>query len=118
MRVSGLTDSGDWRFGKGRAVYLSRSDAIRQNTVTRLRAFKNDWFLDTENGLDWIGMMGVKGNEKRILREVERTVLTTEGIKRIDRLRIISVDVNRKASIELTATDIFDETFTETVSTP
>lgn len=118
MIVSGLTGDGDWRFGKGRAVYLRRSDAIQQNVVTRLRSFVNDWFLDVSNGLPWVDMLGTRDQEKRILREIEASVLSTEGVKRIDLLRLVSVDRDRGASIELVATDIFDETFTETVATP
>ena len=118
MIVSGLTVGGDWRFGKGRAVYLRKSDAIHQNVVTRLRSFDNDWFLDISQGLPWIDMLGTRDQEKRILREIEAVVLATEGVKRIDRLRLVSVDRDRGAKIELVATDIFDEQFTETVSTP
>ena len=116
MIVNGLTSDGDWRFGKGRAVYLRRSDAIHQNAVTRLRSFTDDWFLDTGAGLPWIELMGRKDTEARILRDIERTVLTTEGVKSIQVLRLIEVDPNRGATIELSATDIFDERIVETLS--
>jgi len=118
MRVSGLTADGDWRFGKGRAVYLRRSEAIRQNVVTRLRSFTNDWFLNISEGLPWIELLGSRQNEQRILREIENRVLTTEGVRLIERLRLVSVDGNRVAHIELSFVDIFDQRFDETVSLP
>lgn len=116
MRVSGLTANGDWRFGKGRAGYLRRSDAIAQNVITRLRSFVNDWFLDISDGIDWIDLLGSKENEKRILREIETRVLGTDGVRSITRLRLVGIDVNRAASIELSYIDIFDEQIDETVS--
>lgn len=117
MRVSGLTADGDWRFGKGRAVYLRRSEAIQQAVVTRLRSFTDDWFLDTVNGLPWIELLGNKESEKRILREIETQVLGTEGVRLIERLRVTGL-TQRNASIELTVIDIFDERFDETVTIP
>ena len=116
MIVSGLTSGGDWRFGKGRANYLRRADAIRQGVVTRLQSFTNDWFLDTSAGLPWIEMMGQRDNRRELRREIERVVLTSYGVRTIERLEITAVDANRSATIYLTCRDIYDQTFTETVS--
>ena len=107
MRVSGLTNAGDWQFGHGRAPYLQRSAAIRQNVVTRLRSFSDDWFLDIEEGIDWVGLLSRKGTETQILRAIERSVLQTEGVRTINRLRIAGID-SRSANIEISITDIFD----------
>ena len=115
MRVSGLTVDGDWRFGKGKATYKRRSDAIRQNVFTRLRSFENDWFLDITHGLPWVDMLGSRNTRQRILREIERQVLTTEGVRAIDRLELVSVDDNRAATIQIAIIDIFDERYDETV---
>jgi len=118
MRVSGLTSGGDWRFGRGKANYLQRSDAIRQNVVTRLRSFTDDWFANVDAGIPWIQVFGQRGNRDRISREIERTVLATEGVRAITRLRIVSVDQNRGARIELAFRDIFDENYSDTVVVP
>lgn len=116
MRVSGLTTGGDWRFGKGRAIYLRRSDAIQQNVVTRLRSFVGDWFADIDAGLPWIEMLGTRNNSTRLLREVERVVLQTEGVRAIQRLRLVEVDEHRGATIDLAIVDIFDQRLDELVS--
>lgn len=115
MIVSGLAADGDWRFGKGRANYLRRSDAIRQSVVTRLRSFVDDWFLDTEAGLPWLDLLGTRNNEAQILREIEQVVLATEGVRTIERLELVEVDTGRNATIRLAVRDIFNQTFTETV---
>lgn len=118
MRVAGLTAAGDWQFGKGKASYLTRSDAIAQNVVTRLRSFTEDWFLDISDGLPWFDLMGNKQTEQRILREVERVVLSTFGVRTITLLRVDGIDTNRDASIRLTYTDIFNTEINETVTLP
>ena len=118
MSVAGLSSSGDWRFGKGQASYLRKSAEIQQNTVTRLRSFTNDWFIDTGAGLPWIDLFGDKNAEKRTLREIERVVLSTPGVRIIEILRVTNVDDERAATIELSVVDIFDERFDETVSVP
>lgn len=115
MRVSGLTESGDWTFGRGKANYKTRSEAVRQNVVTRLRSFKNDYFADVEAGGDWLTLFGQRGPESRILREIERIVLQTYGVRSIDKLEVIQQS-NRNATIELRYTDLFDETFVEQVT--
>jgi hypothetical protein len=117
MRVAGLNADGDWRFGKGRAVYLRQSAAIRQNVLTRLRSFTDDWFADTAVGLPWLTMLGERNNEARVLREIERVVLTTEGVRTIDRLRIVQV-IDRAAQIELTITDVYSTQSNEVLSLP
>lgn len=116
MRVSGLTSGGDWTFGRGKANYIAKAEAVRQNVQTRLRSFKNDYFADVEHGGDWFVIFGNRNNETQILREVERIVLQTEGVRSIDKLEIISRDANRHVTIELKYTDLFDQTFVEQVA--
>jgi len=118
MRVSRIDSNGDWTFGKGHANYLRRSDAIAQNVVTRLRSFVDDWFADIDAGLPWFELLGARNTRDRILREIERAVLATDGVRSIERLRIVEVDANRNARIELIYTDIFDERFSDTVVLP
>ena len=115
MRVSGLSTDGDWRFGRGLAVYKRRSEAVKQRVVTRLRLFTDDWFADISNGIPWIEIFGTKQQEKRMLREIESTVLSTDGVKSIQRLELVDVD-KRHARVELTYTDLFNRQLSETVS--
>jgi hypothetical protein len=107
MQVSGLDKDLDWRFGKGRAVYKRDSAAIAQNVLTRLRSFRNDWYLNTEAGIDWIQLLGNIGTEKRIIRAVESAVLQTDGVISIQRLGIIRRNTNRGVTIELQYTDVY-----------
>ena len=115
MKVNKITDAGDWTFGSSLSNYISKSSAVRQNLVTRLRSFKNDYFADMEAGGDWFNLFGQKNNEKQILREVEQITLQTTGVRSIDKLEIISRAANRSVTIQLEFTDLFDESYIEQV---
>lgn len=115
MRVAAITSSGDWKLGKGRAQYVSRAAAVRQNVVTRIRSFQNDWYADVRHGIDWIALLGNRANQDPVLREVERIVLGTPGVGVIERLRLTGVDGNRRATIDLRFNTLFDEAFDEQI---
>lgn len=115
MRVSGLDENNDWRFGRGRAVYITRAEAIRQNVVTRIKSFRTDFFLDTDACIDWIDLLGRRGTKEEILRAVERTVLATDGVTTISNLQIEVKTSTRNATIILSFGTIFDERITEEI---
>lgn len=109
MRVSGLTASGDWRFGRGKANYKKGSDAIGQNIVTRLRSFKRDWFLDIEANVDWLRLLGSKGVRLETIRKaVERVVQSTEGVARVDSVVVNFDRVSREVAITVDCVDVFN----------
>lgn len=116
MRVSGLDENGDWRFGRGKAVYISRSAAVRQNVVTRLKSFKTDFFLDVDACIDWIDLLGRKGTKTEIMLAVERVTLATDGVTTISNLSIEVKTGSRDATIMLTFGTIFDEDITEEIT--
>jgi len=116
MRVSGLTSTGDWAFGRGKANYKAGSAAVRQNIVTRLRSFKNDYFADVDHGGDWLTIFGLNGNKEIVLREVERIVLQTTGVRSINKIEVSEPDSNRRVTIILGYTDLFNETYLEKVA--
>lgn len=99
-KTRGLDADGDWTFGKGFANYKRKDDEIAQNVQTRIKSFKNDWFLDTEANIDWFSILGNKNNEETIKLEVTRVTKATNGVLRVNSVDIIEVDpINRKASI-------------------
>jgi hypothetical protein len=96
-------------FGNGKACYVRKSDEIAQNVKTRVRSFQGDWFLDTSKNIDWWNILGQYNNSGTILAEISRVVLDTTGVVRIDSIEITDT-TDRDATIELTYTDIYDET--------
>lgn len=116
MRVSGLDEDGDWRFGRGLAAYISRGDAIRQNVVTRLKSFRSDFFLDIDANIDWIDLLGRRDTKDEIMRAVERITLATEGVTTITKLEIEVKTSTRNATIMLAFGTIFDDEFNEEIT--
>jgi hypothetical protein len=115
MKVRRIDRNGDWTFGQGLSNYISRSEGVRQNVITRLKSFKNDWFLDVEANIDWYNILSNKNNEQTILREIERITLATEGVQTITNLEVVSVNNKREARIHLSFTTIYDTSFDEQI---
>lgn len=114
MTVSALDSNDDWTFGRGRANYKKRSNEVRQNVKTRIKCFVNDWFLDIRDGIPWYDLLGKRGTQDEILREVERRVLTTFGVRTIERLEV-GGNANRVLNIILKFTTIYDDTVDENI---
>lgn len=112
MSVRKLNSDFDWTFGKGKAQYLTGSDEIAQNVVTRLRSFKFDWFLDTQANIDWLTILGSKNNRGIIVNEISRVTAETVGVKNILEVTIVNV-TNRDAQILLRYVDIYDNEFSQ-----
>lgn len=106
MKVRRNTAAGDWSYGRGLADYATGEDAIRQNLVTRIKSFANDWFLDTEAEIDWFDLLGRKGTQDEIKRELERVAIATEGVVRVDKIELTKT--SRTATITMQVTTIFD----------
>jgi len=113
--VSGLDKNQDWTFGKSRANYKRNGRAVYQNVQTRIRSFVNDWFLDTKDGINWYELLGNKGTETQILREIERVTLQTQFVRSIQKLEIVDRNKNRAVTIELAITTIFDDTISDEI---
>lgn len=106
MIVRRNTPTGDWTFGRGVQDYAREDEAIAQNVVTRIKSFQDDWFLDINAEIDWFDLLGRKGTQDQIKAEIERVVIATDGVLRINNLTLTKL--NRKANIALTITTIFN----------
>lgn len=114
MIVAGLDKNNDWTFGRGRAGYKKNADEVRQSCACRIKCFTNDWYLNISDGIDWYSLLGQRGTEGRILREVERRILTTQGVRSIEKLEILKRE-NRILTIGIRFTTIYDDTVSEDV---
>lgn len=114
MSVSRIDSDGDWTFGQNKGNYISGSAQIAQNVVTGIRSYKNDWFLNTDHGIDWFNILGTRSNETTIKRELERVVLETVGVKSIEKLDIV-VNTKREATITIEYTDIYNVSFAKEI---
>ena len=112
MRFRGIDNNGDWVFGKGRNSYLKGNEALMMNIKTRLLEFYNDCFFDMQKGIDWWTLMGGK-DLKKILVDVQRTILRSYQVK-----RIVDLDYtlnNRQLSIRISIEFLNGEILTDIV---
>jgi len=100
MSVRKIDKNGDWTFGQGLGNYIKNDDEISQNVITRLKSFKNDYFLDTEQHIDWINDLGKKNNENTVIANIRRVVSETAGILRVNNVSISS-NTHRNANINI-----------------
>ena len=112
MRFRNLDNNGDWCFGKGRNSYLTGNQALMMNIRTRLLEFYGDCFWDTEKGIDWWTLLGGK-DLKRILVDVQRTILRSYQVKRIVDMHYVLN--NRTLSIRISIEFLDGEILTDTV---
>jgi hypothetical protein len=111
MRVSGLDNNGDWRFGFGQSNYKTKSDAIAQKVKTRLLLQRREWFLNTDVNIDWFNLLGRKGSGvgQKIKNEIVRVVSETTGVARVDSV-VVNLDPNnRKAVYSVSFRDIYNQ---------
>ena len=106
MKIRRLSDDDDWTFGNGKANYLKDNDAVLQNITTRLKSFKNDWFLDSDANIDWFNILGSKENKQTIINEVERVTLQTVGVTKINLIELTETE-NRGAKISINLDTIY-----------
>ena len=85
----------DMRFGKGQQDYfLNDPDGVAQLVLTRLEMQKEEWFLDTEDGMTF--RLKVLGRRTDATRDaaIRARVLATQGVKAIN---TYASQVNRQA---------------------
>ena len=84
-----LDDLGDLELTAKRRdfVWISGVPAIAQLAANRLRLIKNEWSLDTAQGLDWERIMGVGVTAAQVEDEVRRVLASVPGVS-----LIVSVD--------------------------
>ena len=87
----------DWTLGQGLKNYANGDEEVVQNLVTRLKSFKNNWFLDVEANIDWLKLLSIKNNEKLIVGEIIRVVGSSEGVLKINSVKII--ENNKRSAI-------------------
>lgn len=107
MRTRRLDSDGDWTFGRGRQSYATKSECVRQKVLTRLRSFRQDWFLDMTHGIDWVGNMARRGTRVKVEAEIRSCILQTDGVKILTAFASQYVPKTRRLSVQATFTDIY-----------
>jgi len=114
MSVRKIDSNHDWTFGQGLGNYITKDKEISQNVTTRLKSFKNDYFLDNTKEIDWLNILGIKNNESLVIEEVRRVVQQTEGVQRVNDVSLVQND-RRNAIILIDYDTIYNTNLLEEV---
>lgn len=113
MKLAKTTATGDWQLGRGESGYITGIPAVKQLVAARIKTYRGDWFLDTERGVDWLRLLGEKGTQDQILRQVRSVILGTPGVLRLDLLSVDADQTTRRAVIKYSLTTVFSSTITD-----
>lgn len=117
MSVRRLDTNHDWTFGRSLANLSTQNEEVSQSVETRLMSFMNDWFLDVDAGLNWWTFLSQKNQQTTMERAIREMVEKTDGVLRLNDLQIY-VDKNRKASISITLTTIYNKQILQNIEVP
>ncbi len=112
MRVRALDNNNDWTFGAGKANYISGIAALNQKVITRIKSFKNDNPLNMDSNIDWIYLLGNRSTTSTILKEIERVVIDTDGVIKVNDVSLIKLE-DRVADIQVSYDTIYGKSSVE-----
>ena len=116
MRYRRLDNQGDMRFGHGNADFLQDTpETVAQAVVTRLRLLAGEWFLDLQEGTNYVPSIFGKHTKDSYDLVVRERVLDTAGVNSIlDYTSELDPDT-RKLTIALTIDTIFGQVMLQEV---
>ncbi|MDR0579544.1 MAG: hypothetical protein LBG21_02965 [Campylobacteraceae bacterium] len=103
--VAKLDNNHDWTFGE----FLIGKEEIKQNILTRIKSFANDWFLDEKANIDWVGLLGSTNQRAKsiIKAEIIRVTKNTKGVIGVDFVEMDLDRVSRELKIHIKYTDVY-----------
>jgi hypothetical protein len=93
-----IDTDGDFVFGHGGRDYFREDGAISADIKTALLLFLRDAFWAIDEGIDWWALLGGKNPQAQteILLQTRRTILSREGVLRVNDLTY-TLDRNTRA---------------------
>ena len=107
MKVRKIDESHDWTFGHNQSDFVENSLAIKQSVLTAVLSVRGDWFLNLDHGVDWVNYLGRASNLNALENDLKRNVLAVNGVTRINDLNLDLQRESRKATIDLTYSDMY-----------
>ena len=100
--------NGDWTFGKGRQNYAIKNKAIAFDIQTKLLSFLGDCFFATQDGLDWLNILGSK-DKTNLEREVTKAIIDIRGVSKVLNVTINESRVSRAVTVTYNIITIYDD---------
>lgn len=84
MKYRRLDAAGDYSFGSGNRDFLQDTpETVAQAVLTRLRLFRAEWFLDTEEGTPYQAAILGKNNKSTADAALRERILGTQGVEEL-----------------------------------
>lgn len=115
MIIRDLDTNHDWLFGQGKSNFLSGEPAIALNIETRILSWLNDCFFDLGAGIDWLNVLGSKGQENMLNINLRRIILQSYGVTGIVNL-YITLNENRQFMASYTINTIYSQNYQNTLT--
>jgi hypothetical protein len=102
MQYRKLDRDGDMTFGHSAKDYFQDSpEAVAQSVLTRLRLWKGEWYLDTDEGTPYLQEILGKNKEASAVNALYKRVRDTEGVKSITNFQTSFNPDTRKMNFEI-----------------
>lgn len=110
MRVRQLDENRDMTFGNSQLNFYKDSvDGVVQSVLTRLRLWRGEWYLDTDEGTDYVnGVLG-KSKQSSIEPLLRERILNTQGVREILSFSITIDENKRNVSVQCTIDTLYGE---------
>ena len=101
MKVRKLDSGGDMMLGHGLSDFFQDSpEGVAQNVMTRLKLWRGQWFLDTNDGTPWL--QDILGKHEAVDMIIRNRILGTPGVKEITEFQSVLDPDTRTLSIKVT----------------
>lgn len=98
-----LSDSGDVIIESGQIQTVNGNELIRQTVKTILSTNKGEWFLNTDEGINFYNLLGKEKNDEIIKNEILQGLLQVDSSFFIDSFSCEVDKETRKLKVQFTA---------------
>ncbi|BDH44897.1 hypothetical protein TUM12370_09410 [Salmonella enterica subsp. enterica serovar Choleraesuis] len=102
--------NGDYGFGRGdNNFWINNAEAVAQAVYSRLKLWRGEWFLNTEEGTAWASV--VLGEQPQALQTlmVRDRIAGTPGVRRITNLSSRQDPESRRLVVSATLDTVYGE---------
>ena len=103
MKALAIDENGDLFMDQGQLQEVSGVEEIRQRFRQLLRTNKGEWFLNPEEGLDYLAFWTKTPDEEAIRMTIEEVAAQVEEIERLEGVRIDFDERERTLTISFVA---------------
>lgn len=108
MTIKALDENNDIFLKDGKIHTVSEAPETVQQIRSRLLTYLGEWFLNTESGVDYFGIVFVKPvNLSLIESEIKSIIIGTDGVIQLNEFELDYDSTTRKLTVDFEAETIF-----------